>query len=259
MKQNRTRLPYGAILCLQAALLGAADAQTLYLFPSVIAPLGSQNIQSFTFPTPSIQLKDYDSIQVTVNAPAGYAWLVNIANPDSDHNNPANIVYVLEYANSLSSPWATISSASLDFDFVQGGQGNLSAPSSFGLIPTAGNGFELDQGDTVNGRFAFTGFTMIVNFDNSSLIGAPLQGFISSELRLSYGSDFVGSSLTLIGVPEPTTWALGTLGLLVLLFCKRKQLSESSHDAAAKHRARLCKKSGGVSRKEMGRGFQGLG
>lgn len=226
MKQNRTWLPYGAILCLHAALLGAAGAQTLYLSPSVIAPLGPQNIQSFTFPTPSIQLKDYDAIQVTVDAPAGYAWLVNIVNPDGRQNNPPNIEYDLEYANSLSAPWATINSASLDFDFVQGGLGNLSAPSSFGLIPTAGNGFELDQGDTVNGDFAFTGFTMTVNFDNSSLIGAPLGGFFSSELRLGYGSDFVGSSLTLVGVPEPTTWALGTPGLLALMFCKRKQLSK---------------------------------
>ena len=226
MKQNRTWLPYGAILCLNAALLGAADAQTLYLSPSIIAPLGSQNIQSFTFPTPSIQLKDYDAIQVTVDAPAGYAWLVNIVNADGLHNNPPNIEYDLEYANSLSYPWATIISASLDFDFVQGGPANLSAPSSFGLIPTAANGFELDQGDTVNGRFAFTGFTMTVNFDNSSLIGAPLEGFFSSELKLNYGGDYVGSSLTLVEVPEPTTWALGTLGLLVLLFYKRKQLTE---------------------------------
>jgi hypothetical protein len=227
MKQNRTWLPYGVILCLQAALLGVAGAQTLYLSPSVIAPLGAQNIQSFTFPTPSIELKDYDAIQVTVDAPACYAWLVNIVNPDGRHNNPPALEYDLEYANSLSYPWATISSASLDFDFVQGGQGNLSAPSSFGLIPTAANGFELDQGDTVNGDFAFTGFTMTVNFDNSSLIGAPLEGFFSSELRLSYGGDFVGSSLTLVGVPEPTSGALGTLGVLVLLFFRRKQLLQA--------------------------------
>jgi hypothetical protein len=227
MKQNRTWLPYAAILCLSAALWSAADGQTLYLSPSEIAPLGSQNIQSFTFPTPSIELKDYNEIQVTVDAPAGYAWLVNIVNADGLHNNPPNIVYDLEYANSLSYPWATISSSSLDFDFVQGGQGNLSAPSSFGLIPTAANGFQLNQGDTVNGNFAFTGFTMTVKFDNSSLIGAPLESFFSSKLKLDYGSDFVGSSLTLVAVPEPTTWALGTLGLLVLLFCKRKQLLQA--------------------------------
>src|SRR5437762_73067 len=115
MKPLNTLLLFAAVpLCLTFS--GAAHADTLFLSPSAIAPtiqhlgVGEDN-QLFTFPTPAVHLRNYNTVQVSVQAPAGNAWFV-----DTDPSfTLQTIAFQLAYNNGFASPYAAINSASLEF------------------------------------------------------------------------------------------------------------------------------------------------
>jgi hypothetical protein len=220
MKQPSAALT-AILLPLTAAAPLSSGAQVLYLSPSAIAPSighsfgqppSSVDNQNLTLPTPGISLRNYNTIQVAVNAPAGYAWWV--------HGDPSflrqNLGVSLAYDNSFFAPYASITSASLDFNFIQGGPGNLSTPVDNDFFPTPGDRFDLSRAFSLNGDVAFTSFTMTVGFDTSALSSDPLSDFGSARLYflcLPGSCSDPGQRLTLAVAPEPGFLSLSGLGL----------------------------------------------
>jgi len=175
--------------------------------------------QSFTLPTPSVYLRNYDAIQFSVQAPSGKAWFV-----DTDPSFSIQRPYAaLAYNNSpaLGSPFAAISSATIQFDFVQGGPANYSTIYHEEFISDTGDKFELNQNLSLNGDIAFTGFTMTVQFDNSFMADASLLPFEYAYFDFFYlapsGTSDPGPHMTLAAIPEPSIAALSLFGAMALL------------------------------------------
>jgi hypothetical protein len=204
----------------------AARAQVLFLSPTAVAPTIQHSFsqppsaadgQAFTFPSPAIALRSYNTIQITVNAPAGYAWFV--------HTDPSffrqELDFGLAYGSFFNAPFAAITLTNFSFNFVQGGPGNLSPADDLDLFPLSGDRFYVYKAFSLNGDVAFTGFSMTVGYASPYLSTSPLVSFHSAALSFSCipgsGTD-PGQRLTLSAVPEPTSLALSICGLAVWQF-----------------------------------------
>ena len=185
--------------------------------------MGGDDQQSFTFATPSVQLINYNTIQVSVNAPAGEAWNVSY---NGQGFNYASLRYDIYYNNGFGAPFASITSSSLQFNFVNGSVASLGSYSDGSLVPNGGDRFDMSMSYNVTGDFSFSGFTATIVFDNSTLSAASLSSFDASYLDYQYQpSNFSapdpGPVLTLQTVPEPSSitfigFGLSALGVLTL-------------------------------------------
>lgn len=217
-----------ACLLLTLSLTGhRLGAQTLNLSPTSIGNLshtfygagsGGDDQQTFTFATPSVQLINYNTIKVSVNAPVGKAWNVSFTGQGF---SSANLRYEIFYNNGFSSPFASVTSSSLQFDYVNGSAASLGSYSDVSSIPDQGDRFEVNMSYNVTGDFSFSGFTATVVFDNSTLSAAPLSSFVASYLDYQYQPSNVnapnpGPVLTLQSVPEPSCLTLIGLGFSAL-------------------------------------------
>ena len=219
---------------LQITLPGYSAAQTLQLMSTAVSPTlthrfysgSSTDTQGFTFPSPALYLNSYDTIQFTASAPAGYAWLLTPPSHGPSLQDIPKLGFSIVYVNpgqALGAPYASIRSATLGFNFIQGGPALLSDPSSFDLIPESGHNFQLGSSYSVNGNLAFTEITMTVSFDNSSLAASTLDPFLYANLGFERGdlpSD-PGPRLALIPVPEPGILSLGIFGFSICFSRKR--------------------------------------
>ena len=227
---------FSACLLLTLSLVGhRLGAQTLSLSPTSMGSIshaysqleGGYDQQPLTFGTPSVQLVNYTTIQVSVNAPAGEAWNVSYNGQGLD---TAYLYFYIYYNNSFSSPWASVTSGNLQFDFVNGSSASLS---NFGYdnygVPNSGDRFDMNTGYNVVSDFSFTGFTATITFDNSTLAAAALNNFFDSSLSYEYlPSNFQapdpGALLTLEATPEPSVMAFIGLGGIGIYLMRRRFL-----------------------------------
>ena len=229
MKPHSTGL---GLLCV--LLLGGQGlaAQTLDLSPTAIGSLshnyfgmgmGGDDYQAFTFGTPSVELQNYDTIIVSVIAPAGEAWNISYSGQGLGQ---ATLSFSLDYNNSFSQPWAAVTSGSLQFDYITGSSGSVNNfYNNIYAMPDSGDRFDMSLSYDVVGDLSFTGFTASITYNNSTLAAAALTSFNDSTLDYQYQpSDFnapdSGPLLTLQSVPEPSTVAfivLGSVGAIVML------------------------------------------
>jgi hypothetical protein len=217
-------------------------AQTLSLSPTSLGSIshfydpefgfGDDN-QPFTFGTPSVQLVSDNTIQVDVNAPSGEAW--NVSYTGQGFSSPT-LRFELYYNNSFAAPYASITSSSLQFDFVNGSTASLGSFFDGSSLPDSGDRFDLSLEYNVTGNFAISGFTATVTFDNSTLAAASLNGFGGSYLDYQYqpssfGAPDPGAQLTLQTAPEPSLTAfigLGLGGLGILTWYRRSRFLKSA-------------------------------
>jgi len=244
--------------CAQAALMLILSlpgqrlaAQTLSLSPTSIGSIshfydpefgfGDDN-QPFTFGTPSVQLVDDNTIQVSVSAPEGEAWNVAYAGQGL---NSATLRFELYYDNSFATPYASITSSSLSFDFVNGSTASLGSFFDGSSIPDSGDRFDLSLEYNVVDDFAVSGFTATIVFDNSTLAAASLNGFGGSYLDYQYqpgsfGAPDPGQLLTLETIPEPSIIAFIGLGLgglgIVTWYRRRSRFFKSAEENPFKQR-----------------------
>lgn len=238
MKQIRLHVQSWLLFCL--LLTGCrltAQATTLSLTPVSVdnllhyydgAMLGGVDQQFFTFATPSVQLANYNTIQVSVNAPAGEVWNISY---DGQGFNSADLTFELCYNSIFNGSLASITSSSLQFNFANGSAASLGSFLDSSLIPTGGDRFELNMKYSVVGNFSFSSFVASVTFGNSALAYASLSSFYGSYLAYQYqpvnpNSPDPGLVLKLGSiqtVPEPSTIALITLGLGVLGILKLRR------------------------------------
>jgi hypothetical protein len=205
-------------------------AQTLSLSPTSIAPntthnyfsgfSGGTDSQAFTFGTPSIRLVDYNTIQISVNAPQGQAW--NVAYAGQGFNN-ASLNFNLAYYVQFPGPYASITADSWTFNYVKGSSASLNNYFDSTLIPTSGDRLDVQMGYKVVDDLEFTGFTINFTYDNTVLDANSLYDFQYSQLSYqfqpsSFSAPDPGAELTLQPTPEPSTLALGILGGLGVLF-----------------------------------------
>ncbi len=217
-----TRITAIIALALISGTSLTCEAQVLNLSSTSIAPtiehyfsgggyMTSYDSQFFTLPTPAISLKNYNSIQIAVNAPTGYAWWVHTTGLTG-----AYLSLGAAYGSPITGPLASITSASVSFNFIQGGPAHLLLPSESGWIPLAGDRFQLDSSYLLNADVALTGFTWTVGYDNSALATAALSAFNIAFLEFDYStSSDPGQRLTLAVIPEPACVSLAVLGLAV--------------------------------------------
>ena len=211
-------------LCISSALLlsgGRLTAQTLSLAPTSVDDIthsyggdeGGLDSQGLTFAPLSVQLVNFDTVQVTVNAPAGEAW--NIAYNSGFES--AIFRLTVDYADGFGGPFDSITSGDWQINFVTGDassfNGNFANNSA---IPDAGNQLIFDLYEGVTSSFAFTSITGTITYDNSTLAEDALHSFTGASLSYQYQpSDFAapdpGQQLTLQAVPEPSTLALVSL------------------------------------------------
>lgn len=234
MKLTRTCFTSGLILSFLMAA-NHLSAQTLSLSPSSIDSLthsypgmgmGGDDQQSFTFGTPSVDLINFNTVQVSVNAPAGEAW--NIAY-NGEGLSSASLNFNLSYNNSFSTPWATITGGSLQFNYVNGSSASLTSFSNNQYaMPDSGDRFDMSLGYNVVGDLSFTSFTAIMTYDNSTLATAALSAFANSRLDYQYqpsnpSAPDPGALLTLQAVPEPSMMAfIGLSGLGAIMMVRRR-------------------------------------
>lgn len=228
MKQIRLHLQSWLILgVLLAGCRLTAQTATVSLTPISVDSLlhyydggmiGGVDQQFFTFATPSVQLVNYNTIQVSVNAPAGEVWSVSYNVQDF---SSADLTFELCYSSLINGTLASVTSSSLQFDFVNGGAASLGVYVDNSKIAESGDRFELNMKYSVVGTFSFSSFIASVTFDNSALAAASLSDFYSSYLAYQYqpvglNAQDPGLVLTLgsvQAVPEPTFIALIPLGL----------------------------------------------
>lgn len=210
------------------------SAQTLDLSPTSIDSLthsydsfmGGMDSQSFTFGTPSVDLVNYNTILVSVTAPAGEAW--NIAY-NGEGLGYAYLNFTLDYNNTFSSPWANVTSGSLQFDYVNGSSASLdNFNNNTYAMPDSGDRFQMMMTYNVVSDFSFTGFTASITCDNSTLATAALTSFFDSTFTYEYEpGDFnapdPGALLTLQLVPEPSSIALFGVGILAAFALIRRR------------------------------------
>ncbi|HUA68580.1 MAG TPA: PEP-CTERM sorting domain-containing protein [Candidatus Saccharimonadales bacterium] len=231
-----------ALALILSLLAQRLAAQTLSLSPTSIGSIshfydpefgdGDDN-QPFTFGTPSVQLVNDNTIQVSVNAPSGEAWNVSYTGQGF---SSATLRFELYYNNGFAAPYASIISSSLQFDFVNGSSASLGSFFDGSSIPDSGDRFDLSLEYDVVGDFAISGLTASITFDNSTLAAAPLSSFGASYLDYQYqpssfGAPDPGPQLTLETVPEPSPIAfiaLGLGGLGILTWYRRSRFCKSA-------------------------------
>lgn len=234
MKSKHPCLPVGLLLfCTLTAHRLAA--QTLSFSPTSIGSIAHNYVsgmgsgddsQSFTFGTPSVDLVNYNTILVSVSAPVGEDW--NIAY-NGEGLSSASLYFTLNYNNSFSQPWASVTSGSLQFTYVNGGAASLNNfNNNTYAMPDSGDRFNLSLGYDVVGDLSFTSFTAAITYDNSTLAAAALTAFYDSSLTYQYQpSNFnapdPGSLLTLQAVPEPPGLTLVGVGLMGALAWVRRR------------------------------------
>jgi hypothetical protein len=223
MKRNILIAMAGAVL---SFVVISSEAATLSLSPSSAATnvnhfyhefSGGRDDVSLTFGTPTIQLRDYDTIQVTYNTPSGTAWRLNT---DPGFMS-SSLHFWLYYNTSFGAPYASITNVSWQFHMVEGTASSIGTNSLWNgsSLPNAGDRFYLSLGVPVNEDCAFDSCTLTVGFDNSGMSAASLAPFEGSNIEYDYSMmDFMapdpGAQMTLESVPEPSAAAL--LGAAVI-------------------------------------------
>jgi PEP-CTERM motif len=217
-------------------------AQTLSLSPTSMGSVThnydsfvgvGDDEQPFTFGTPSVQLVNENTIQVSVNAPPGEVWAVSYTGQGF---SSATLRFELYYNNGFAAPYAAITSSSLQLDFVNGSTASLGSFFDGSSIPDAGDRFDLSLEYDVVDNFAISGFTATVTFDNNALAAASLSSFDASYLDYQYqpssfGAPDPGPQLTLETVPEPSPIAfvgLGLAGFSILTWYRRSRFPKSA-------------------------------
>lgn len=208
-------------------------AQTLSLTPTPIGSISHENdeeyedAQALTLTSPSVQLINYDTVQVSVSAPAGEAWNVAYTGQGFDF---ADIRLSVYFGNGFGNPFDSITSGNWQFDYVNGSSASLGGNFvNNSAIPDSADQLFFDLYQNVVSDFSFTGVTATITFDNSTLAANALTSFNYAQLSYEYEpSDFEepdpGPQLTLQPAPEPSTLALiglGGLGLIKIL--RRRQ------------------------------------
>jgi hypothetical protein len=209
-------------------------AQTLSLTPTSIGgithsflggPEGGEDDQALTFASPSVQLVNYDTVEVSVAAPAGEAW--NVAYTGQGFNS-ATIRLSVYFGNGFGGPYDSITSGNWQFDFVNGSGSSFSGSlANNSAIPDSADQLFFDLYQNVASDFSFTGVTATITFDNSTLAANALTSFNYAQLSYTYEpSNFSapdpGQELTLQPTPEPSTLALIGLGGFGFLMASRK-------------------------------------
>jgi hypothetical protein len=207
-------------------------AQTLSLAPTSIGGITHNNDfgsyeddQALTFASPSVQLINYNTVQVSVAAPAGEAW--NVAYTGQGFTS-ATIRLSIYYGEGFGGPFDSILSGNWQFNYVNGSSASLGSNfSNNSDIPDSADQLFFDLYQDVVGDFSFTGITANMTFDNSTLANAALTSFNYAQISYSYQqSDFEapdpGQELTLQAAPEPSTLALISLCGFGFLIVSRK-------------------------------------
>ena len=210
-------------------------AQTLSLTPTSIGsishsfdgPDGGEDDQALTFASPSVELVNYDTVQVSVSAPAGEAWNVAYTGQGFDS---AYIRLSIYFGEGFGGPYDSITSGDWQFDYVNGSVASLGGNFvNNSAIPDSADQLFFDLYENVASDFSFTGITASMTFDNSTLAANALTSFNYAQLSYTYQpSDFEesdpGQQLTLQSVPEPSTLALiGLCGLGFVKAFRRRQ------------------------------------
>lgn len=202
-------------------------AQTLSLTPTSIGGITHNSFeeyeddQALTFASPSVQLINFNTVQVTVAAPAGQAWNVAYTGQGFDS---AYIRLSVYFGNGFGGPFDSILSGNWQFDYVNGSAASLGGNFvNNSDIPDSADQLFFDLYENVASDFEFTGITATMTFDNSTLAANALTSFNYAQLSYTYEtSDFEapdpGAQLTLQPAPEPSTVAL--IGLSGLGFLK---------------------------------------
>ena len=211
MSSPRDRMPAGmktkpyllAIGCLCATL--AADGQgTTLLIPSssvdlTIAPY--QDRAEFTFSTPSVSLANYNAVQVTFNAPPGYAWRMDPS------------IGVLECYASYGAQFVDAYGGSLGtFAFVPG-MASTVTDSLSDPVWTSSTAFGFDHHYQFGNTVEFTALTLTVGYAvllSDYEAQAPLAQFTQAYFD---GQSQISPALTLVPIPEPSVAALNVLML----------------------------------------------
>jgi PEP-CTERM motif len=203
-------------------------AQTLSLAPTSIGGITHNNDefeyeddQALTFASPSVQLMNYNTVQVTVTAPAGEAW--NVAYTGQGFSS-ATIRLSIFFGEGFGNPYDSILSGNWQFDYVNGNSSSLDGNfvNNSG-IPDSADQLFFDLYEGVTSDFEFTGVTADITFDNSTLAANALTSFNTARLSYEYEpSNFEapdpGQELTVQPAPEPSVMAL--MGLCAAAFLK---------------------------------------
>ncbi|MEI9863172.1 MAG: PEP-CTERM sorting domain-containing protein [Limisphaerales bacterium] len=197
-------------------------AQTLSLTPTSVDGIthsfdgieGGLDSQGLTFAPLSVQLVNFDTIQISVDAPAGQAW--NVA-----YNSGLQLATFrlsVYYAEGFGGPFDSINSGNWQLTYASGSDASLNGNFvNNSAIPNAGNQLIFDLYEGVTGSFSFTSITASITYDNSTLAADALHSFTGAYLSYQYQlSDFEapdpGQQLTFVPTPEPLTLALMALG-----------------------------------------------
>ena len=164
-RADRVRLLLGTCVCLSCCRSARAD--TLVLSPSSLGSLrhvsgdnGTANdLQNLIFPDLAVRLKNYDTLQISVQAPAGQAWFIATDPSFITHS----LTTRLAYNQFLGNPYACIHSVAVDFNLVEGDSSAYNLVSHEELIATSGDWFFLSEHVNISGDMAFSGFTVTSN------------------------------------------------------------------------------------------------
>ena len=162
-----------------------------------------QDHADFTFPTPSVSLANYGLIQVTFNAPSGYAWRFDPAMSSSG----------LECYEKYGPVDTGNGGTPYSFNFVPGMENTVTTPSVVPLWQSP-TGFGFDYTFQFAGPVEFSGVTVTLyhgvslsDYEAQAPLGQFSQAFLDGQIQGG------GPSLTLVPIPEPSVSALAVLGL----------------------------------------------
>jgi hypothetical protein len=228
-------------LCVGACVLPLLSAcshlaaQTLSLTPTSIGGITHNNEEDFyeddqalTFASPSVQLINFNTVQVNLAAPAGEAWNVAYTGLGFDQ---ATIRLSVFFGEGFGNPFDSILSGNWQFDYANGSSSSLDGNfQNNSGIPDSADQLFFDLYEGVTSDFEFTGITATITFDNSTLANNALTSFNTARLSYEYeSSDFEapdpGQQLTLQAVPEPSVIALLGLGVVGCLKAFRRRSS----------------------------------
>lgn len=178
---------------------------------------------SLSFADSTAHLAQNSSVSFTLNAPAGYQFVVHTA-PGQTYGR---IEFRVWYGSAnYGSPWATYSTPTLTFGGLNGTEPSYSG--GWVIIPTqgaSGNGSVMaaQPSMAVSSGFSFTSLTCTFDYSNSGMADVPLGSFNPSESWLTYygniasGGGDPGTMLELSPIPEPGTTGVLAVALLALI------------------------------------------